>query len=134
MVDATLVRHHPGIYDAAMAAQAPAGGLVDQTLAGLRFVRNWMGRDGGLGEVIETGGTSAGHRRITRWTWRPAPEPVLASFPPRGRAWEIARYRAYQACLVGDTIGQTFGRAATFLTLTGANAASSTVSSTDARR
>jgi anti-sigma B factor antagonist len=134
MVDATLVRHHPGIYDAARAAQAPAGGLIDQTLAGLRFVRNWMGRDGGLGEVIESGGMSPGSRRITGWTWKPAPEPVLASFPPRGRAWEIARYRAYQAHLVGDTIGQTFGRAVTFLSLTGANAASAAVISPDTRR
>jgi len=134
MVDATLVRHHPGIYDAAKAAQGPAQGLVDQTLAGLRFVRNWMGRDGGLGEVVETGGLTAGNRRITHWTWRPAPEPVLAAFPPRGRAWEIARYRAYQAHLVGDTIGQTFGRAVTFLTLTGANAASAAMISTDMRR
>jgi len=134
MVDATLVRHHPGIYDAARAAQAPADGLTDQTLAGMRFVRNWMGRDGGLGEVIETGGTGAGHRRITRWTWKPAPEPVLASLPPRGQAWEMARYRAYQASLVGHTIGQTLGRAATFLTLTGANATSATAISADRRR
>jgi anti-sigma B factor antagonist len=133
MVDATLVRHHPGLYDAARAARGPAGELIDQTLAGLRFVRNWMGRDGGLSELIETGGLSTGNRRITRWTWKPAPEPVLASFPPRGRAWEMARYRAYQAHLVGDAIGQTFGRAVTFLTLTGANAASATVISTDAQ-
>jgi hypothetical protein len=35
---------------------------------------------------------------------------------------------------VGDAIGQTFGRAVTFLTLTGANAASATVISTDAQR
>jgi anti-anti-sigma factor len=133
MVDATLVRHHPGVYDAARGAQAPAG-LIDQTLAGLRFVRNWMGRNDGLGEVIETGGPSAGNRRVTRWTWKPAPEPALASFPPRAQAWEMARYRAYQAHLVGDTIGQTFGRAVTFLILTGANAASTTVISTDTRR
>jgi anti-sigma B factor antagonist len=59
---------------------------------------------------------------------------ALAAFPSRGRAWEIARYRAYQARLVGDTVGQTFGRAVTFLTQTGANAASSTVISTDSRR
>jgi anti-sigma B factor antagonist len=134
MVDATLVRHHPGVYDAARAAQAPPQGLIDQTLAGLRFVRNWMGRDGGLGEVIETGGMGAGDRRITRWTWKPPPEPVLASFPPRGQAWEIARYRAYRACLVRHTVGETFGRAVTFLTLTGANAASAAVTSTDTRR
>jgi hypothetical protein len=33
MVDATLVRHHPGIYDAVMAAQDPAQRrLIDQTM------------------------------------------------------------------------------------------------------
>jgi anti-sigma B factor antagonist len=134
MVDATLLRHHPRIYNAARTAQAPAERLIDQTLAGLRFVRNWMGRDGGLGEIIETGGSSAGNRRITRWTWKDASEPVLASFPPRGQAWEIARYRAYQAYLVGHPIGETFEQAVTFLTLTGADAASATVISADTRR
>ncbi len=119
MVDATLVRHHLGVYDAVMAAQAPAERrLIEQTLAGLRFVRNWMGRQAGLDEVIETSGMSAGNRRITGWTWKGVPEPVLTSLPPRGQAWEMSRYRAYQAHLVGDTIGQTFGRAVTFLTLT----------------
>jgi hypothetical protein len=47
--------------------------------------------------------------------------PALASFPPRGQAWELARYRADQAHLAGHTIGETFGRAVTFLTLAGAN-------------
>jgi hypothetical protein len=41
IVDATLVRHHPQAYDAAMAGQAPTEReLVEPTLAGLRFVRN----------------------------------------------------------------------------------------------
>jgi anti-sigma B factor antagonist len=134
MVDATLVRHHLGVYDAVMAAQAPAERrLIGETLAGLRFVRNWIGRGGGLGEVIETGGMSAGSRRITSWRWKPAAEPALASLPPRGQAWEMARHRAYQAHLVGHTVGQTLGRAVTFLTLTGANAASTTVISADTR-
>jgi hypothetical protein len=35
----------------------------------------------------------------------------------------MSRYRAYQAHLAGRTIGQTIGRAVTFVTLTGANAA-----------
>ena len=119
MVDATLVRHHLRVYDVAMAAQAPAERrLIEETLAGLRFVRNWMGRQAGLDEVIETSGMSAGNRGVTGWTWKGVPEPVLTSLPPRGQAWEIARYQAYQACLVGHTIGQTFGRAVTFLTLT----------------
>ena len=41
IVDATLVRHHPDIYDNVMASQAPAQRrLVEGTLTGLRFVRN----------------------------------------------------------------------------------------------
>ena len=52
--------------------------------------------------------------------------PALAGLPPRAQAWELARYRAYQACLAGHTIGKTFGQAVAFLTLTGANAASGT--------
>jgi anti-sigma B factor antagonist len=128
MVDATLVRHHLGVYDGVMAAQAPAERrLIEETLAGTRFVRNWIGREAWLGGVIETGGMSAGNRRITRWTWKGVPESTLASLPPREQAWEMTRYRAYQAYLAGHTIGQTLGRAATFLTRTGANDASTTV-------
>jgi anti-sigma B factor antagonist len=124
MVDATLVRHHPGVYEAVMAAEAPAQrAVIEQTLAGLRFVRNGMGRDGGLGDVIETGGMGAGNRRITGWCWKSLPEPALGSFPPRGQAWEMARYLAYQACLAGHTIGETFGRVVTLLKQTSANAA-----------
>ena len=85
-----------------------------------------MGREACLAEVIETGGISAGNRRVTSWTWKGAPEPALAPLPPRRQAWERARYQAYQAYLVGHTIGETFDLAVTFLTLTGANAASVT--------
>jgi anti-sigma B factor antagonist len=121
MVDATLVRHHPQIYDAVLTSGAPAERLlIEQTLAGLRFVRNWMGRDSKLGAVIETGGPRAGNRRITGWTWKHVPEPALARLGPRGQAWEKSRYRAYQAHLAGQTIGATIGRAVTFVTLTGA--------------
>ena len=124
MVDATLMRHHPRVYDTVLTARAPAERLlIEQTLAGLRFVRNWMGQDGRLGTVIETGGPRAGNRRITGWTWKPVPEPALARLAPRGQAWEMSRYRAYQGHLAGHTIGTTIGRAVTFVTLTGANAA-----------
>jgi predicted ATPase len=39
------------------------------------------------------------------------PDPALASLPPHGRAWEITRYRAYQAHLdvVADGEGQVVG-------------------------
>jgi anti-sigma B factor antagonist len=124
MIDATLVRHHPTAYDTVMAAGTPAERrLIDETLAGLRFVRNWISRAAGLGDIIETG---TGTGPITRWTWKPVPEPALAWLAPRAQAWERARYRAYQARLAGHTIDKTFGQAVTFLTLTGANAASST--------
>jgi anti-sigma B factor antagonist len=124
MVDATLVRHHAGVHDAVMAAHTPAERrLIEQTLAGLRFVRNWISREGGLEEAITTG---TGGRRITRWRWKSVPEPALARLPPRAQEWELARYRAYEARLAGHTIGTTIGRAVTFLALTGANAASIT--------
>ena len=124
MVDATLVRHHPRAYNAVLTSRAPAERLlIEQTLAGLRFVRNWMGRDGWAGAIIETGGPRAGNRRITGWTWKRVPEPALARLAPRGQAWEMSRYRAYQAYLAGHTIGKTIGLAVTFVALTGASAA-----------
>jgi anti-sigma B factor antagonist len=105
MVDATLVRHHPGVYDKVMAAHAPAGRRpVVETLAGLRFVRNQISRGAPLGEAIDSG---AGTRRITGWAWKPVPEPAVAWLTPRAQAWELARYRAYQARLAGHTIGKT---------------------------
>jgi anti-anti-sigma factor len=122
MIDSTLVRHHPRAYDAAMAAHTPAERRrIYETLAGLRFVRNWISRAFGLGELIETG---TGTGPITRWTWKPLPEPALAWLPPRAQAWEQARYRAYKARLAGRYIDKPFGQALTFLTLTGGGATS----------
>jgi len=122
MVDATLVRHYLGAYDAVMAVRTPAEHrLIAETLAGLRFARNWTSRGAPLGEAIETG---AGTRRITQWMWKAIPEPAHAWLPPRAQTWELARYRAYQARLAGHTIGQAFGQVVPFLTLTGENAAS----------
>jgi hypothetical protein len=125
IVDATLVRHHPAPYDSAMAGQAPAQrALVEGTLAGLRFVRNKIGGGINLGEFAEPGTPAppAGEAKVTGWTWKPVPEPVLGSLPPRGRGWEKTRYRGYQAQLAGHTIGETFDRAAAFLELAAANA------------
>ena len=132
MIDATLVRHHQRAYDTVMAAHTPAERrLINETLAGLRFVRDWISRAAGLGELIETG---AGTGQISRWTWKLVPEPALAWLPPRAHAWERARYRAYQARLAGHTLGKTFGQAVTFLTLTGGGAASITDASQHATR
>jgi hypothetical protein len=137
MVDATLVRHHPDAYDAVMAGQPPAERqLVEGTLAGLRFVRNRIGDEADLGEFIEPGepGPGTGEGRITSWAWKPVPEPALAVLSPRGQAWEMTRYQAYQAQLAGHTIGETFGRVTEFLKLAAANEPSITGASAHAAR
>lgn len=124
IVDATLVRHYPAAYDAVLAGQAPeAGQLIEGTLAGLRFVRNRIGYETDLAEFIEPGpsGPGAGKGRVTGWTWQSVQEPALASLPQRSQAWELTRYRAYQAQLAGHTIGEVFTRAGTFLKLVAAN-------------
>jgi len=117
LVDATLVRHHPGPYDSVMAGQSPAQReQIEATLAGLRFVRNRLGGEADLTKFIQ----GAGNGRITSWTWKPVPPPALVSLPPRAQAWEGTRYQAYQDQLAGHTIGDVFRRTATFLTLTAA--------------
>jgi len=125
IVDATLVRHHPDAYDSVLAGQTPAQRqLIEETLAGLRFVRNRIGDEADLAEFVEPGADEpdAGEGPTTSWIWKPVPEPALAVLSPRGQAWEMTRYQAYQAQLAGDTIGETFGRAAEFLKLAAANA------------
>jgi hypothetical protein len=127
LVDATLVRHHPGTYDAVVAGESPAQRqLIEGTLAGLRFVRNRLGGQAGLAAFIEAAAPGPGpaNARIAGWMWKPVPPPVLVPLAPRGQAWEMVRYQAYQAHLAGRTIGKVFRQAATFLTLTAANAGS----------
>jgi hypothetical protein len=126
IVDATLVRHHPEAYDGVMAARAPAEcRLIEGTLCGLRYVRNQIGQGVSIAEFIDPGAAApgAGDGRITGWAWTPAPAPALTSLPSRSRAWEMNRYRAYQAELAGHTVGEIFGRAAEFLKLTAADVA-----------
>ena len=123
MVDATLVRYHPDIYDAALASHGPAERrVIEGTFGGLRFVRNWMGYHVDHSDFIQPQrGTldpaSPGDGPIATWIWRPLPEPVLAALSARGQEWEMTRYREYQARLAHARIGETFGRAAAFLRL-----------------
>jgi len=58
IVDATLVRHHLEAYDGVMSGQTDADRqLTEETLAGLRFMRNRIGGDPDPGD---------GH--VTSWT------------------------------------------------------------------
>src|SRR5258708_16694515 len=120
-----------------MGGEGPGKGqVVGGTLAGLRFVRNRIGDEADLGEFIEPGepGPGAGQRRITGWTWKPLPEPALGSLSSRGQAWEMTRYRAYQAQLAGHTVGELFARAADFLMPAAANTPATTATSLHAPR
>jgi hypothetical protein len=126
IVDATLVRYHPDTYDAVLAGQAqPERGQIEATLSGLRFVRNRMGQYLDPIDFIQPaeGRPGAGDGCIMAWVWKTVPEPALASLPPRGQAWEMTRYRSYEAQLAGHTVGETFDRAAAFLKLAAAEAA-----------
>jgi hypothetical protein len=119
IVDATLVRYYPDAYDEAL-DKLPDGErrLTEGAFTGLRFVRNRMGYHADHGDFIQPcRGADGGDTPITAWTWKALPKPALDWLPPRGRAWEMSRYRAYQDRLAGHTIGETFDRTAAFLTV-----------------
>ena len=120
MVDATLMRYRPGIYSSVLARQPAAQRrIIEDTFGGLRFVRNRIGYDTDHADFIQPlarrPGAAGG--RIAAWTWRSLSQPALASLTPRAREWEITRYRAYQAQLAGQPIGETFSRATAFIRL-----------------
>jgi len=111
IVDATLMRYHVEAYEAVMATRTPAERrLTEGTFGGLRFVRNQMGYHVDQADFVKPGDGC-----IMAWSWRSMPEPALALLPPRGQAWEMARYQAYEAHLAGHTMDEVFGPAAAFL-------------------
>jgi hypothetical protein len=121
IVDATLVRHHPDVYDDVMTAQGPGRRrVIEEALGGLRFVRNRIGDEPDLAEFIGTGGPGAGEAPITAWRWKLVPQPAPGPLTPRGQAWEMTRYRAYLARLAGRAVGETFRCTAEFLTMAAA--------------
>ena len=126
LVDATLLRYHPDVYDAALASHGEGERrAVEDVLAGLRFVRNQMGYEIDPADFITRAGGRAGaaRGRVGGWVWRSLPAPALESVAPRRRRWEMTRYRAYEARLAGRTVGETFAGAASFLELTFARTA-----------
>jgi hypothetical protein len=116
IVDATLVRHYPENYEAALDRLSAADRLTTETtFAGLRFVRNRMGYHADHADFFQPAADAAGHDApITEWTWRSLPEPAVGTLPPRGQEWELSRYQAYQELLAGHRVGETFGLTADF--------------------
>lgn len=129
IVDATLVRHYPDEYEAALdGLPAKERQATETTFAGLRYVRNRMGYHADHADFIQPGDDAAvGGGPITEWTWRSLPEPAVATLLPRGQEWELSRYQAYQEVLAGRSVGETFGRTADFhdLVVHGVQAAAS---------
>jgi hypothetical protein len=111
LVDATLVRYHLRDYERALASKAVRRRKTEETLEGLRYVRNQLGRSVDPAEFVcpADGGDNTG------WAWRPLPEPGVGGLTPRARQWELSRYRAYQARLAGRDIARTFARCTEFL-------------------
>ena len=121
IVDANLVRYHPDVYDRELAGRPDAERLrIEETLAGLRFVRNQVGNDIHRGYFIEPGAVAADSGRAQDWTWTPLPEPTYESLSPRGLAWEMDRYRAYESRLAGRAVVATFSCAGSFLNVVAA--------------
>ncbi len=124
IVDGTLVRYHPEVYDRVLSERLPADrAVIEETLAGLRFVRNRMGHDVDHVDFIHLRpGRADRVNCVTDWRWSRLPEQTFDWLSPRGQEWEAARYRAYQHQLAGHTIGDTFTRAASFLKIAAAQA------------
>jgi hypothetical protein len=120
IVDANLVRYHPDVYDRELASR-PADDrlLIEETLAGLRFVRNQVGNDIDNGQFIQpAAGPALGPAHVGRgsdWIWASLPEPTSGSASARGLEWELERYRAYESRLAGRPAVSTFSCAAAFL-------------------
>jgi hypothetical protein len=116
IVDANLVRYHPDDYDLELASRSEADRrLIDETLAGLRFVRNQVGNDLDRVDFIRPGPCLAEDSRARDWTWAALPRPASSALSPRGLTWELGRHQAYQSRLAGRPVGTTFTTAATFL-------------------
>ncbi len=116
IVDANLVRYHPDVYDHELAARsAGERALIEETLGGLRFVRNQVGNDIDQAHFIEPGVAPTDSGRAQDWIWTRLPEPSCEAMSPRGFAWELDRYRAYESRLAGRAVVTTFSSAASFL-------------------
>ncbi len=116
IVDATLVRYHPRTYDAVLAGR-PSGyrRATEETLAGLRHVRNQMGHRLDPSGFIRPAAPGRSRRGAAAWAWNPLPEPARDSLTPHGDEWELTRYRAYQARLADRDVAQTFALTTSFL-------------------
>lgn len=118
IVDATMVRYHPDTYDQILAGATSVDRMtIEESLAGLRYVRNHMGHDIDHVDFVTGAPRTRGQAadRIANWTWRPLPKPCLTTLSQSAQEWEMDRYRAYQGRLAHHAVGEAFSRARVFL-------------------
>ena len=121
IVDATMVRYHADTYDQVLDQQTAAEReLIEQTLAGLRFVRNQMAQEAGhagfIGQACgDDPDVDADGSLVADWIWQPMPPPAEEAPASRDSSWELSRYHAYQARLARCTVGKCFDRVVAFL-------------------
>lgn len=124
MVDAAMVRRHPGIYDEVLAGElVPDRRLVEESLAGLRFVRNRIPDHAAVAGFVAPSVDDPDEVGVLGWQWQSVSRPPLTRRRPRAQAWETARYEAYQTRLAGCPLGEVFQRAEAFLLQTAEGAA-----------
>ena len=114
LVDATLVRYHPRNYETTLARRSARRRETEQTLEGLRYVRNQLGRSACPADLITP---ASAEGAPPAWTWRSLPPPDVSGLGPRARRWELSRYHAYQARLAGRDVTAAFAWCAEFLAL-----------------
>jgi hypothetical protein len=112
LVDATLVRYHLRDYERALASKEVRRRKTQETLEGLRYVRNQLGKSVEPDEFVSP---AVGDNGASGWVWRPLPEPRLEGVASRARQWELSRYRAYHERLAERDIARTFARCTEFL-------------------
>lgn len=123
LLDATLVRYHRQDYEVTLAVEpADERRKTEETLAGLRFVRNMLGLSVDPSVFIHRSPKPERSPRAERsaraeggWIWTPQEEPSLDDRPDTSRDWEMSRYRSYQVRLAGRDVAASFDRCAAFL-------------------
>lgn len=115
MVDATMIRYHGDAYDAILDAEPDCGRqVIEDTLGGLRFVRNNLGFRRDPADFIHLDAGSGGGG-TDAWTWKPVSPLESRPLTPGEQDWELARYSSYQARLAGRPVAPSFTHAASFL-------------------
>jgi hypothetical protein len=114
LVDATLVRYHPRNYETTLGGRSARRRETEQTLEGLRYVRNQLGKSVSPADLITP---AAVEGTQPAWTWRSLPQPDVSGLGSRAARWELSRYQAYQARLAGRDVTAAFAWCAEFLAL-----------------